>query len=255
MVSPFCSGLVQLKEKDFERLNRNQIEENAVKIVLGPGTGHGQGFLAKSRFSPCYEVYPSEGGHVEFTARTEQESRLLKFAYDYIENSNNVENLRAKAKVDRMSHERLGAGPAIPLIYSFLKTEHPELPCVLEQGEAAKTPDELTSADIISAGMDAKDPLCVKVVEMFADIFASEAGDFALKTLPYGGIYLTGGVTMGIRDYILHDKRWINTFYKKGRLSSTLRRMPVMVLKPETELGILGAEEVAYRLAGSYAPV
>ena len=57
---------------------------------------------------------------------------------------------------------------------------------------------------------------------------------------------------MGIRDHMLQDKSWINHFYGKGRLEGTMRRIPVMVLHPETELGILGAEEVAYRLSGSY---
>ena len=75
------------------------VEEGGVKVVLGPGTGHGQGFLVKSKFSPCYEVFPAEGGHVEFTPRDEVDMRLLKFGYDFIENSNNVENLRGKAKI------------------------------------------------------------------------------------------------------------------------------------------------------------
>ena len=57
---------------------------------------------------------------------------------------------------------------------------------------------------------------------------------------------------MGIRDHIIHDKSWINTFYEKGRLTSTMRRIPVMILNPETELGILGSEEIAYRLVGSF---
>ena len=100
--------------------------------------------------------------------------------------------------------------------------------------------------------MEGKDALCMKVVHKFGEIFAVQAGDTALKFLPYGGVYLIGGVTMGIRDYVLHDKTWINEFYNKGRLSGTMRRIPVMILHPETELGILGAEEVAYRLSGSY---
>lgn len=69
-------GLLQLQEKDYDRLNRNPIDESGVKVVLGPGTGHGQGFLVKSKFSPCYEVYPAEGGHVEFTARDDLDMRL-----------------------------------------------------------------------------------------------------------------------------------------------------------------------------------
>ena len=54
-------------------MNRAAIEDGGVKVVLGPGTGHGQGFLVKSKFSPCYEVFPSEGGHVEFAPRDEQD--------------------------------------------------------------------------------------------------------------------------------------------------------------------------------------
>lgn len=40
----------------------------------------------------------------------------------YIPNSNNVENLRGKDKLERVSVERLCAGPAVPLIYEFMKT-------------------------------------------------------------------------------------------------------------------------------------
>ena len=197
------SGLLQLQEKDYDCLNRSPVEEGGVKVVLGPGTGHGQGFLVKSKFSPCYEVFPAEGGHVEFAPRNQQDMRLVEYAYDYIENSNNVENLRSKAKLDRISHERLGAGPAIPLIYEFLKKENPEDKLILETGDGAKTPDEINSHDVITAAMEKKDPLCQKVVQKFGEIFAVQAGDTALKYLPYGGIYLIGGVTMGIRDYIL----------------------------------------------------
>ena len=71
------SGVLQLQEKDYERLNRAPVEDGGVKVVLGPGTGHGQGFLIKSKFSPCYEVFPAEGGHVEFAPRDELDMRLL----------------------------------------------------------------------------------------------------------------------------------------------------------------------------------
>ena len=152
-----------------------------------------------------------------------------------------------------MSHERLGAGPAIPLIYEFFKKENPSLQCILETGEGQKTPDEINSHDIITAAMQKKDPLCMKVVEKFTEIFAVQAGDTALKYLPYGGVYLIGGVTMGIRDYMIQNSQFMDDFYHKGRLESSMRRFPVMVMHPETELGILGAEELAYRLMGSHS--
>ena len=131
-------------------MNRAPIEEGGVKVVMGPGTGHGQGFLVKSKFSPCYDVYPSEGGHTEFAPRNEEDWRLMQFAFNYIENSNNIENKRGKKKIARISHERLGAGPAIPLIYEFMKKEHASLERVIESGEDAKAADDINSHDVIN---------------------------------------------------------------------------------------------------------
>lgn len=82
-------GLCQLQDKDFIRLNRAPFQDGGVKIVMGPGTGHGQGFLCKSKHAPCYDVFPTEGGHTEFAARNQEEFDLLMFAHDYIKTSNN----------------------------------------------------------------------------------------------------------------------------------------------------------------------
>lgn len=101
-----------------------------------------------------------------------------------------------------MSIERLCAGPAVPLIYEFMKVQYPDLPRILETN---KKDIELTSGDIISAGMIKKDELCMKVIKKFAEILAVEVGNMALKTLPYGGVYLVGGVTVGIMDYLEKD--------------------------------------------------
>ena len=62
----------------------------------------------------------------------------------------------------------------------------------------------------------------MKVVEKFTEIFAVQAGDTALKYLPYGGVYLVGGVTMGIRDYMIQNTQFMDDFYQKGRAESEL---------------------------------
>ena len=77
----------------------------------------GEAFLVKSEFAPYYEICPTEGGHSEFAPRTDEDMDLVKFAKKYIEISDNIENLRAKGYVDRISVERVGAGPAVPLLY------------------------------------------------------------------------------------------------------------------------------------------
>jgi len=77
--------------------------------------------------------------------------------------------------------------------YTFYET-------ILEKGPNAKKFDDLESKDIIEAAINLKDPLCLRVVEKFSEIFGTETGNLALKTLPYGGVYLIGGVTNGIKD-------------------------------------------------------
>lgn len=136
-----------------------------------------------------------------------------------------MENLRAKGKVGRMSVERLCAGPAVPLIYAYMKEKHPELEIILEKDSqygSAILFDDLESKDIISMAMKHKDPLCLKVVEKFAENFGTETGNLALKLLPYGGIYLIGGVTNGIKDYLIGNSKFLDSFYDKGRLESLM---------------------------------
>ena len=89
--------------------------------------------------------------------------------------------------------------------------------------------------------MEKQDPLCLKVVEKFADIFGTETGNLAVKTLPSGGIYLIGGVTAGMKDYLINNPTFMNAFYDKGRMSDHMRTFPVHLVNPEMEVGLLGA--------------
>jgi glucokinase len=83
-------------------------------------------------------------------------------------------------------------------------------------------------------------------VEKFAEILAVEVGNHALKTLPFGGVFLIGGVTYGISK-LIHEPNFIELFAAKGRLTDTMTKIPVFLVKEEVELGLLGAEEKAFR--------
>ena len=221
-----------------------------MKIVIGPGTGLGQGLLCKGLDSKYYDVFPSEGGHVEFSVRSKEDFDLLEFAHEYIENSENTENLRSKGHVSRISIERLCAGPALPLMYEFFAKKYPELEKVLET-QGGHTFDDITAGMIVEMGVKKRDPLCLKVVEKFTEIFAVEVGNTALKTLPYGGIYLTGGVTEGIMEYLLKSNTFLDNFYAKGRQEKKMRKMPIFIVKGDIKLGLQGAEECARRILTS----
>lgn len=193
------------------------------------------------------EVISSEGGHSDFAVVDDEDADLLRFAKDFIETSDNVENLRGKGKINRVSTERLCAGPAVPLLYKFFKERCPETKSSL----ADTIPfDKMIAKDIIAAGMaegEARDPICRMVVKKFVQILARLSGNIALSVLPAGGIYICGGVTYGVFDYLCKESDFIHEFENKGRLASVCRRTAVKIVNPNIELGILGAEECAFR--------
>jgi glucokinase len=75
-----------------------------------------------------------------------------------------------------------------------------------------------------------------------------ETGNVALKTLPYGGIYLVGGVTIGLIPYLISTDTFIKNYEMKGRMEPVVKKCPVLIVKKEAKVGILGAEEKAYRI-------
>lgn len=224
-------------------------DNRSVKAIIGPGTGLGQALLAKSS-GDLYETFPAEGGHVDFSVKNIEDWQLSEFARKFIETSNNIENQKCKRKVDRLSVESLCAGPAIPLIYQFYKEKYPQMEAVLEKDSEygkAKQFDEIISKDIIDMAMKHNDPLCKKVVEKFTENLGTETGNLALKSMPFGGIYLIGGVTAGIQDYLKTNKKFMEAFCNKGRCSNLMEQFQVLLVDPKIEIGLLGAEERARR--------
>lgn len=169
---------------------------------------------------------------------------------NYIETSDNVENLRAKAKIDRLSIERVCAGPAVPLLYQFLQKRRPEIKTCFDDGaENAKPFDEIESKDVIMNGIkENPDEICREVVQLFTKIFAVSAGNHAVTFKPHGGMYLVGGVTTGIQDYIKNTSTFLDNFNNKGRLSGVCKNTPIFIVKDEACIGLLGAEECAFRI-------
>jgi len=64
-----------------------------------------------------------------------------------------------------------------------------------------------------------------------------------LNSLPYGGIFLVGGLTNAISEYLMKDAScpFKSSFYSKGKLiNQLLERFPIYIVN-QKELGLLGA--------------
>jgi glucokinase len=232
-------GLLGLQPQDLLTLQVGERTLNAPMAVIGAGTGLGQGFLVQS--GTHYQVFSSEGGHADFAPRSEREYQLAHY-------------LLEKYGIDRLSVERVVSGQGIVAIYQFLRDRHAnsESPMVggavatweSEMGQSEKTVDP--AAVITQAALAGSDRLSVQTLQMFTAAYGAEAGNLALKLLPYGGLYIAGGIAAKILP-LMQDGSFMAAFHHKGRMQPLMERMPVqVVLNPQ--VGLIGAAVWAARL-------
>lgn len=231
-------GVLGLSPEELHLLQAGKPDKTAPIAVLGAGTGLGQAFLIPS--DSGYQVFGTEGGHTDFAPRTELEFALQQYLLD-------------KYQIDRVSVERVVSGKGIIGIYQFLRDRHvsresPELAEVFkvwtrEIGRSSKTVDP--AAAISQAALEGGDFLCEETLTLFLEAYGVEAGNLALKLLPYGGLYVAGGIAAKILPLIERGD-FMRGFLQKGRVSSVVEQVPVyVVLNPK--VGLLGAALYAAR--------
>ncbi|MEO1068345.1 MAG: glucokinase, partial [Cyanobacteria bacterium J06638_6] len=232
-------GVFGLAPDDIHTLQAGEADGNAPVAIIGAGTGLGQGFALSQAGRPM--VFPSEGGHADFAPRSELEFQLLRYLLD-------------KHQIARVSVERVVSGQGIVAIYQFLRDREfaTETPAVAEAittwerqiGLKTKTIDP--AAVISKAAAEGSDRLCQKAMEIFVSAYGAEAGNLALKLLPYGGLYIAGGIAAKNLP-LLTAGTFLEAFTNKGRVSPLLDRVPLhIVLNPQ--VGLIGAALKAAQL-------
>ncbi|MCX7595134.1 MAG: glucokinase [Fischerella sp.] len=232
-------GVLGLEAQDFYTLQAGKFNPEAPIAVIGAGTGLGQGFLIKQ--GKFYQAFPSEGGHADFAPRTELEFQLLKYLLD-------------KHDIQRVSVERVVSGLGIVSIYQFLRDrkitdESPDIAEIVrtweqEAGKQEKSVDP--GAAIGTAAVQGRDRLCEQTMQLFVEAYGAEAGNLALKLLPYGGLYVAGGIAPKILPLIQRGEFLFN-FTHKGRMRPLLEEIPIHVVINQ-QVGLIGAAIYASRL-------
>ncbi|MEA5520292.1 glucokinase [Limnoraphis robusta] len=231
-------GVVGLTPEDLRILQAGEPDATAPIAVIGAGTGLGEGFVIPT--AGAYYVFSTEGGHVDFAPRSELEFQLLS----YVRELNNI---------SRVSVERIVSGMGIAAIYQFMRDrnsslETPEMAEVFktwkqEMGKGEKTVD--LGAEISKAAAR-DDYLCEQTMKLFVDAYGTEAGNMALKLLPYGGLYIAGGIAAKNLD-LMEQGIFMKAFTSKGRISPLMEKVPVyIVLNPK--VGLIGAALCAAQL-------
>lgn len=202
-------SLAVLKKEDLFPLNNAESQEGENCVLIAPGTGLGMSLVPW--INGRYQPQPSEGGHVDFGPRNEEEISLCRYL---------------RKRFGRVSYERLVSGSGLVNIYTWLK----ETGGTVEQGWLTEELRNNDSARVISEnGMTGKDRQCEKALDLFVSIFGSIAGNLALTGMATGGVYLGGGIVPKIKQKLLKGG-FVSSFMHKGRYRQFMENVPVNIV-------------------------
>lgn len=225
-----ASGVPHIDPKDLVTLHEGRpVKEKKVMAVIAPGTGAGHGFL--HFVDGVAHAVASEGGHADFAPTNELEIQLLQYLLK---------------KYTRASYERVICGPGLVNVYNFLKDSG----FAKESDQVAERMNSEDPAAVIScAGIEGKDELCIKALDIFASVLGSQAGNLVLTFMATSGAYLGGGIPPKILPK-LQDGTTVGAYLHKGRLSDVVMSTPLYVIMDDFA-ALLGAAHIADAMAPS----
>lgn len=215
-------GILNSPANEMVELNSNAPSSRSGHIaVIAAGTGLGEAILYWD--GERHHPIATEGGHADFAPQTTQQDQLLSF-------------LRQQFN-GHVSWERVLSGNGFGYLYDFLLDSGfaPACPSVPKANDA-KFYRQDRNAIISRLGINNKDTLCIEVVRLFAELYAAEAGNLALKCLSTGGVFIGGGIGPKIRP-ALENENFLHAFINKGRFKNLLSQMSIKLsLNPNTPL-------------------
>lgn len=177
-------------------------QPNAARLVIGVGTGF--------NCAPVYDtasgrlVTPSEAGHANLPIRTEAELRLCHY----------VSTAHGFPAV-----EDVLSGRGLERVYGWL-------------GAEANDPREAAAQDIMTACTQGSDPRADEAVRVFSRILGTVAGNLSLIHLPFGGVYLVGGVSRAFAPF-LDPYGFPEAFRDKGRFAGFMSNFAVHLVEDD----------------------
>lgn len=150
------------------------VKPGAAMLVVGLGTGVNAAPVhpAAPETSGGRVVPASECGHVTMPVRNDEDFRLARFI---------EARLAAGNEVPHAGVEEVLAGRGLANLHAFAAAE-------------AGHPATLTSAEVLKA-LAAGDAIAAHAARLYVHILGQTLADLALIHLPYGGIYLIGGMS------------------------------------------------------------
>jgi glucokinase len=213
-------GVRQLPPHDLETIFTGVPVSDATCIIIAAGTGLGESILFWD--GKQHLAMPTEGGHADFAPHTPQQADLWRFLL---------------ARGQGVYIELILSGRGFKTVHEFLN------PAVKHPGFDDPSLD--VAPEITQRGLAGTCPVCVATLNLWSEIYGSEAGNFAVRALARGGIYVAGGIAVKVLPK-LTDGRFSAAVRDKGKMEDLLANIPVYVVLNE-ECPLIGAAYVAWK--------
>jgi len=201
-------SLDHLPASELVALNEGIPQPGAARALIAAGTGLGEAFLFWD--GNRYHVAPSEGGQAGFAPRTDREIELLRFL---------------RKRVSHVSAEEVLSGRGFAAIHEFLNASVRHTSFALGPGEAAQ--------EITQNALSGSCAVCSEAVDLWISGYGAEAGDLAVRSLAFGGVYIAGGIAVRVLPK-LKSGNFVAAFCDKGSMATVLARIPIYVLLNES---------------------
>ena len=190
-------SLPHLASEDLAQIGGTQPRKNAMKVVLGPGTGLGMAMLAPLP-NGGWQALPGEGGQITLPVVTAEEM-ALRDALVGVGNFAEVECVLT--------------GPGLYDLYKVI----------------SKTLKYKTQEEVLQAAIANQDASAEKALHHFITFLARLSGDFAMGLQAHGGVYLAGGIAPSIAKQ-LQSGHFRQVFEDHGRIADVIFNIPVYVI-------------------------
>jgi glucokinase len=189
----------------LHRVVDGPVKTGASMLVVGLGTGVNAAPVHNTPWGRI--VAPSECGHITMPVRTDEDLALSKFVETYGADAHGFTGV-----------EDVLAGRGIEHVYAFVSSQAGAL-------------DPRSSAQVM-AGIAAREPLALECARHYIRILGQELGNLAMIHLPYGGIYLIGGMSRAMAP-MFAEMGLAAHFHDKGRMRHIVKDCAITIVEDD----------------------
>ncbi|MGH9684034.1 MAG: glucokinase [Candidatus Acidiferrales bacterium] len=213
-------GLGVLDPNDLEVIHPGVAAPQSNRAIIAAGTGLGEAVLVWD--GKQHIPLATEAGHSDFAPNTNQHADLWKFI---------------GAREEFVSAESILSGSGFQRVHEFLDSS------VRHPGFDDRSID--TAPVITAKGLSGECPVCVETLNLWVEIYGSEAGNLAMRAVARGGIYVAGGIAVKILPKMT-DGRFAAAVKRKEKLGIFLEQISIQVVLNE-DCPLMGAAFVAWK--------